>query len=239
MNTSATSGTTRKDEFIYVGDVMCSWCWGFAPTLHRLERAFGLPVRVVNGGLRPGPHAQVLDDEMASYLGNHWEKVAEASGQPFDSSFLDRRDGWRFDSEMPAIAVAAMRGYGQELGLPFFSDIQHAFFADGVDVTDPHQYAPLLTDYPVEPAAFLDYLLHADAKKAAWKDFEEARSLGISSLPGPALEPRWHDGDGYPRLDAVRATGRTTAGLLRGVRLRGGRGPPLLRRKEVLSPQGR
>ena len=188
MDTPTASGiTTRKDEFIYVGDVMCSWCWGFAPTLHRLEHAFGLPVRVVNGGLRPGPHAQVLDDEMASYLGNHWEKVAEASGQPFDSSFLQRRDGWRFDSEVPAIAVAAMRGHGQELGLPFFSDVQHAFFADGVDVTDPHQYAPLLTGYPVEPAAFLDYLLDADAKKAAWKDFEEARSLGISSFPALLL----------------------------------------------------
>ena len=179
---------THEDEFVYVGDVMCSWCWGFAPTLQHLEAAFGLPVRVVNGGLRPGPYAQVLDDEMAGYLGKHWKQVATASGQPFDTSFLKRRDGWRFDSEVPAIAVAAMRGHEQELGLPFFSDVQHAFFAEGVDVTDPHEYGPLLTGYPVEPAAFLDYLLGTDAKQAAWKDFEEARSLGVSSFPALLLK---------------------------------------------------
>lgn len=167
---------------------MCSWCWGFCPTLQQLEPAFGLPVRVVNGGLRPGPYAQVLDDQMAGYLGDHWEKVAEASGQPFDPSFLERRDGWRFDSEMPAIAVAAMRRHGQELALPFFSDVQHAFFAEGVDITDPHQYRPLLTAYPVEPEAFVDYLVGAGGKQAAWNDFEEARALGISSFPALLLD---------------------------------------------------
>ena len=189
MSTSTDSGIeTGGNEFIYVGDVMCSWCWGFAPTLEQLEPAFGLPVRVVNGGLRPGPHSQVLDDEMAGYLASHWEKVSEASGQPVDPSFLERRDGWRFDSEVPAIAVAAMRRHGQELALPFFTDVQHAFFAEGVDVTDPHQYGPLLTGYPVEPAAFVDYLVGTDAKQAAWKDFEEARSLGVSSFPALLLD---------------------------------------------------
>lgn len=177
----------RGDRFIYVGDVMCSWCWGFTPTLHRIEETFGLPIQVVNGGLRPGTHSRVLDDEMAGYLAQHWTKVAEASGQPFDASFLQRRDGWRFDSEMPAIAVVAMRQHREELALPFFSDIQHAFFAGGVDVTDPHQYRNLLADYPVNPADFVDNLSGREAKQAAWKDFEVARSLGISSFPALLL----------------------------------------------------
>ena len=162
---------------------MCSWCWGFAPTLHELEERFGVPVRVVNGGLRPGPYAQVLDDQMAGYLSHHWEKVAEASGQPFDASFLDRRDGWKFDSEFPAIAVTAMRDRDSTSALRFFTDIQHAFFAEGVDITDPDEYQPLLTDYPVEPVPFLEYLLSAEAQRAAWQDFEDARSFGIASFP--------------------------------------------------------
>ena len=60
-------------EFLYVGDVMCSWCWGFAPTLTKLTENFQLPIRVVNGGLRPGPSAELLDNRMASFLGHHWE----------------------------------------------------------------------------------------------------------------------------------------------------------------------
>jgi len=170
-------------EFVYVGDVMCSWCWGFAPTLHQLEEGFGAPVTVVNGGLRPGPYARVLDDEMAGYLSHHWEQVSEASGQPVDPSFLDRRDGWKFDSEFPAIAVTAMRERHPASALRFFTDIQQGFFAQRVDVTDPDEYRPLLDGYPVEPGPFLEYLLSPEAQRAAWKDFEEARSLGISSFP--------------------------------------------------------
>lgn len=175
-------------EFIYVGDAMCSWCWGFFPTLAKIKRSFGLPIRVLNGGLRPGPYSQVLDDQFAGYLADHWVKVSEVSGQPFDTSFLERRDGWRFDSEMPAIAVVAMRKHRKDLALSFFEDIQHAFFADGVDITDPHRYPALLDRYPVEPAAFLDRMLDEEARKAAWKDFEEARSFGISSFPALLLK---------------------------------------------------
>ena len=179
--------SSSAPEFIYVGDVMCSWCWGFAPTLHLLEERFGLPIRVINGGLRPGPHSQELDDQMAGYLGNHWEKVAEASGQPFDPSFLERRDGWRFDSETPAIAVTAMRDRDEKSALSFFADIQMAFFAEGVDITDPAEYRNLVKGYPVEADLFLDYLVSPEARSAAWKDFERARSLGIASFPALLL----------------------------------------------------
>ena len=186
--TTPTSTIPTAAEFIYVGDVMCSWCWGFAPTLHRLEEQFGLAVRVVNGGLRPGPYAEVLDDRMAGYLSHHWEKVAEASGQPFDRSFLDRRDGWRFDSELPAMAVTAMRDHDQGSALRFFTDIQRAFFADGIDITDPAEYRPLVTDYPVDAGPFLEYLVRVEARRAAWRDFEEARSFGIASFPALLLQ---------------------------------------------------
>ena len=182
-DSSPATSTSPTVEFVYVGDVMCSWCWGFAPTLHLLEEGFGAPVRVVNGGLRPGPYARVLDDEMAGYLIHHWEQVGEASGQPFDPSFLDRRDGWKFDSEFPAIAVTAMRERDPASALPFFTDVQHAFFAQGVDITDPEAYRPLLDGYPVESGPFLDHLLGPEAQRAAWKDFEEARSFGVSSFP--------------------------------------------------------
>ena len=44
-------------EFVYVGDPMCSWCWGFAPVLERMQEVYDVPLRVVVGGLRPGSEA--------------------------------------------------------------------------------------------------------------------------------------------------------------------------------------
>lgn len=172
---------------VYVGDTMCSWCWGFAPTLHRLENEFGLPVRVINGGLRPGPYAEPLDDRMAANLGRHWQNVARSSGQPFDHSFLDRRDGWKFDTELPAIAVTAMRKRDRDSAFPFFTDIQYAFFAEAVDITNLDHYNALVASYPVDSAQFLDYLTGDEAREAAWRDFAAARSLGVASFPGLLL----------------------------------------------------
>ncbi len=174
-------------EFIYVGDVMCSWCWGFAPTLERLQQNFELPIRVVNGGLRPGANAEVLDDRMAQYLGHHWEQVEAASGQPFDRAFLDRRDGWRYDTELPAIAVTTMRSLSPVTTLPFFTHLQRAFYADGVDVTDHGRYPELLEGFPVAEEAFVEGLESTEMKWAAWEDFEEARSMGIAGFPALLL----------------------------------------------------
>ena len=34
-------------EFVYVGDPMCSWCWGFAPVLDQLAGHYAIPIRIV------------------------------------------------------------------------------------------------------------------------------------------------------------------------------------------------
>lgn len=173
-------------EFVYVGDVMCSWCWGFAPVLDRLRERFGIPMRVVNGGLRPGPHAQPLNPEMVSYLTDAWNKVREATGQPLDPAWLAARlEGppWKFDSELPAIAVTVMRRLAPGSELRFFYDLQYAFYAEGADLTEPAAYPPLLAGYPVEADRFCAEMLTPQAQQAAWGDFAEARSMGVFGFP--------------------------------------------------------
>lgn len=182
-------------EFVYVGDVMCSWCWGFAPVLDRLRKQFRIPIRVVNGGLRPGPHAQLLDPEMVSYLTGAWSKVEEATGQPFDPTWLAKRlEGppWKFDSELPAIAVTVMRRHSPEDALNFFCDLQHAFYAQGVDLTEPAAYRPLLARYPVDADRLHSELLTPEAQRAAWEDFQEARTMGVFGFPSLFIRQNGH-----------------------------------------------
>ena len=57
-------------EIIYVGDPMCSWCWGISPQLNALERygkQQGIPFRLVLGGLR-GEGDQAWNQEFKDYL---------------------------------------------------------------------------------------------------------------------------------------------------------------------------
>jgi putative protein-disulfide isomerase len=170
-------------EFVYVGDPMCSWCWGFAPTLQRMEEVYEIPVRLVAGGLRPGPSAQVLDDGLAEVLEHHWREVERASGQPFDHAFLARRDGWRYDTELPDTAVVAMRSIDATSAIPFHTRLQRAFYAEGVDITDSGEYPRLVEAFGLDGGAFVELLLSEEMRRQAWEDFAEARSLGVGGFP--------------------------------------------------------
>nr|MDJ0924281.1 DsbA family protein [Acidimicrobiia bacterium] len=165
-----------------VGDPMCSWCWGMAPVIQHIADRGDVAVRVIVGGLRPGPNAVALDDGLRATLSHHWERVAEASGQPFEPFALER-DDWVYDTELPAIAVVTMRSLAEKETLRFFAGLQRAFYVDGVDITDPEQYPGLIGDYPVDVATFMQDLRSAAARTRAWEDFAEARELGVMGFP--------------------------------------------------------
>lgn len=168
-------------KLIYVGDPMCSWCWGFAPEIEELSAEH--PVEVVVGGLRPGPSAQPLENRMADFLREHWVEIAERTGQPFDTEFLERRDDWLYDTEPAAIAVVTMREMNEPATLDFFTSVQRAFYADGQDVTDFDVLAALAASHSVDQTEFRTRLETDEAKQAAWADFSRARNWGISGFP--------------------------------------------------------
>lgn len=169
-------------EFIYVGDTMCSWCWGFAPTADALIKHYSFPMRLVNGGLRPGSGAQVLEDSLRSYLVHHWDQVAAASGQPFNEKIL-ANDGWVYDTEYPARAVVTMRAHSPDNEFELFKRLQRAFYADALDITDAVVYPELLAGFAVDVADFMAALDDEKSRLAAWEDFEEARVLQASGFP--------------------------------------------------------
>jgi putative protein-disulfide isomerase len=173
--------TDRVSGLIYVGDPMCSWCWGFAPEIESLADDY--PVEVVVGGLRPGPMAQTLDERMASFLSHHWVEIAERTGQPFDTGFLARRDDWVYDTEPAAIAVAQMRESLPEDTLHYFTAIQRAFYAEGLDVTDYQVLTGLAAGHGVDQEKFASEISGEEAKRRAWNDFSRARNWGISGFP--------------------------------------------------------
>ena len=174
-------------EFVYVGDPMCSWCWGFAPVLEKLEERYAIPMSTVVGGLRPGSDAEPLNSSMRNTLEHHWHQVAERTGQPFDHRGLDR-EGWVYDTELPARGVVTMRDMSSKDTLAFFTRLQRAFYAEAVDVTDPAVYPELVTDFSVDAATFMDRLVGDASREAAWQDFMHARRLGISGFPALLLK---------------------------------------------------
>ncbi|MDX2343233.1 MAG: DsbA family protein [Acidimicrobiia bacterium] len=172
----------RKPEVIYVGDPMCSWCWGIAPAMHQISERSDVDMRIIVGGLRPGPNARALDNRMREELAHHWAKVAEVSGQPFNDAVLARAD-WVYDTERPAIAVTTMRRHSPADTLRFFTLLQQAFYAEAVDITELSEYRALLAGFDVDIDRFIAEMDSADARTLAWEEFADARELGVAGFP--------------------------------------------------------
>jgi putative protein-disulfide isomerase len=171
-----------EPEIVYVGDPMCSWCWGMAPVVEYLAGRTDAGMRIVVGGLRPGAAAQPLDDELRRVLAHHWESVAARTGQPFDSLAL-QREGWMYDTELPARAVVTMRRLAPERELDMFTRIQRAFYAEGIDVTDPAVYPTLVEELDGDKVGFMEILMSEESLAAAREDFAMARELGVLGFP--------------------------------------------------------
>lgn len=175
-------------ELIYVGDAMCSWCWGFSPVLDAIRKKYSaqLPLRIVVGGLRPGPGAEKLDAKLKEFLRHEWTKIREVTKQPFDTKFLDR-DGFLYDTHPASCAVVAMRRLKPEAELEFFKAVQKAFYADGVDITKPENFAPLAKAFGIDGAKFVKELTSDASHRAAVEDYQEAAKRGVRGFPSLLL----------------------------------------------------
>ncbi len=169
-------------EFVYVGDPMCSWCWGFSPALEKLESRYDIPLRVVMGGLRTGPLAEPMGIEARQQLTGYWQGVAQRTGQPFTNASLER-DGWSYDTEPSCRAVVTMRELAPQDTRRWVARLHRAFYVEGVDITNVSVFPGLLDEFDVDPDHFTR-MLAADATiERTRQDFAEAQRYGATGFP--------------------------------------------------------
>jgi putative protein-disulfide isomerase len=182
-------------KLVYVGDPMCSWCYGFGKELSALMRLHpGLELDIVVGGVRAGA-TDVLDDAGKAFRLAHWERVQASSGLPFNrDAFLARQD-FVYDTEPVCRAVVAARQLAPEADLlGVFRALQHAFYADGRDTTDGR----VLSEVASAALRYAGHAVDAATFHAKWQgtatiaatnaDFVKARAMGVRSFPALMLD---------------------------------------------------
>ncbi|MEF2549818.1 DsbA family protein [Aurantimonas sp. A2-1-M11] len=176
-------------QSIYFADPMCSWCWGFAPTIARIRETYGdaLPIRVVMGGLRPGTE-EPMTAASRSEIRHHWEHVQERSGQAFDFGFFDR-EGFVYDTDPAARAVVAVRAEDRSLELPYLERVQRAFYAENRDVTQPEVLADLAAEMGLEREPFLMRHGSEAVRDATRLDYATSRNAGVQGFPTLVVGP--------------------------------------------------
>jgi putative protein-disulfide isomerase len=193
--TYANTRATKIMKLIFVGDPMCSWCYGFGKEMSALaERHPELPVEILVGGLRAGA-TDVLDESGKQFRLTHWARVEESSGLRFNRKALMARENFVYDTEPICRAVVAARRVAPEADqLAVFRALQRAFYVDGLDTTD----GAVLAQAAVAELAGQGVAVDTTTFHAAWShpatiaathaEFEQVRAMGIRSFPYLLLE---------------------------------------------------
>lgn len=181
-------------ELIYIGDPMCSWCWGVAPVVARLpdycgER--GATFSIVAGGLAPGGGFP-WDARFRSFLRNEWLHIQQSTGQPFTLGLLDR-DRFDYDTEPPCRAVVVARSLlaGRDRNdralTDFFAALQRRFYVDNQDPATLDFYRDPVARIGLDFETFAAQFQTEEARQATWHDFQLNRGWGVRGFPSFAL----------------------------------------------------
>ena len=183
MNTSPASV-----NLIYIGDPMCSWCYGFGVPLGKLLARFpGLQMQLVLGGLR-AYNTQVMDAALKAKLRGAWAGVARRSGQPFSEALFERED-FIYDTEPACRAVVTVREHAPHLALAMYHGIQQAFYADGRDTTKAAVLGEIWDEVhgrTKETWGHINFLRDFDSeamRQLTREDFEQAQRWGVRGFP--------------------------------------------------------
>lgn len=194
-----------NDTLIYVGDPMCSWCYGFSPELKKTVKALDDQVsfKMVMGGLRPYNTEQV--NTMKDFLKGHWKHVNEASGQPFDYTVLDNGN-FAYDTEPPSRAVLVVRKLKPEMELQFFEAVQQLFYMDGKNMSLVSTYSELVESMGIKTGQFQTEFESSAMKQAVRADFELAAKMGVRGFPSIVLrrgDQYYLLANGYTKADEL------------------------------------
>jgi len=181
-----TQSNLDKPKLIYVGDPMCSWCYGFSDELAGVVDHYeDMELEMVMGGLRP--YNQQPMTQLKDFLVHHWEEVQKASGQEFSYGILDS-ETITYDTEPPCRASVIVRSIAPEKELQFFAACQSAFYKENKNMHLAESYHHILEGLNISSSDF-DGLFDSSAMKTLVKeDFVRSRELGINSFPTLLLE---------------------------------------------------
>jgi putative protein-disulfide isomerase len=208
-------------NLIYVGDAMCSWCYGFAKPLDELladpQDAAPLQLALVMGGLRPFT-TEPIAPERASELAGHWHRVAEASGQPFAQAphTALHLPGFVYDTEPAARATVTVRTLWPQHVWRYFKAVQHAFYAEARNVVDPAVLADIAVELSLPRAEFGKAFASQKMRDLTMQDFQQSQAWGIRGFPTLVAEHDHHlhlVGSGFMPIDTLRErlSGATSA----------------------------
>jgi len=168
----------------YVHDPMCSWCWGFKPTLDKLldELPDSVQVHRILGGLAPDSD-QPMPEPMQQMLQQTWQHIQSVIPETeFNYDFWTRNQPRR--STWPSCrAVLAARRQDAALEVPMILAIQRAYYLDARNPSDTQTLISIAEETGCDAGQFSEYLHSEAAHKELEAERQMAHQLQVQGFP--------------------------------------------------------
>ena len=181
----------------YVGDPMCSWCWGFQPVFEQLRDALpaSLSFRTVLGGLAPDSDVP-MDAATRRYVQGAWDEVQARTGARFNRAFWKECEPRR--STYPACRAVLAAAAQEEVlergaiagvyGAKMFHAIQRAYYLEAQNPSDLPVLASLAREVEgLNAERFAQDLVSPETEGALQAGFRLRRELGVRTFPSLVL----------------------------------------------------
>ncbi|MBK9255934.1 MAG: DsbA family protein [Saprospiraceae bacterium] len=176
----------QKDTLIYIGDPMCSWCYGFIPELDQLKKLYPeIEFSLVLGGLRAGGTERMAD--LKGFLREHWQEVHDRTGQEFSYSILDN-ESMIYNTEFACRAVMTVKLIKPELAYEYFKRLQVAFYKNNLDATSVATFKGIATDVGIDKDVFEKIYMLPSTIQSTQTDFANSARMGVRGFPALLLK---------------------------------------------------
>lgn len=203
-------------HFLYISDVFCPWCYGFAPVMRRLTAEHpDLPVRVLSGDLVEEPTTVEAMIREHPTMRAFFDRLSRTTGQSVGGNFLRRLEPGQGDLRMfspdMAAPLAALKKAAPGRELEQMEAFQTAFYGEGRDVLSLDEQRDLVRRELVGGEGFERLLNDPDVLASAEREREEALAIMGDFVVYPTLFLETDDGGrhllarGYTHYDTVAA----------------------------------
>lgn len=191
-------------KLIYIGDPMCSWCYGFAPEIDAIYKNYkDIPLEIVLGGLRPNSQQKIA--ELKEFLKEHWIEIEQETGQKFSFDILEV-DDYVYNTEPASRAVEVARTLDPAIALPFFKAVQTAFYFENKSTHDINTYLNIAKQFELDTEKFENLFSSKTIIERTNNDFVKSAEMGVRGFPTLVLQngERFHlITNGYQKAEVL------------------------------------
>ena len=184
--------TMSDARFIYIADVYCPWCFGFAPIMRRLAAEHPeFPVRVIGGNLISRPMTLEEIIEQQPDIVEFWHGVEKTTGRSLAGAIrtVEQKEPIRLYSPGADELLAVLRHLAPGHELEQLIMLEEMVYTAGRDLFTPEARSEMARRWNIPVADFEKALEQPEALNATERNLETASELmgEITSYPSVLL----------------------------------------------------